>query len=91
MWKETLYSNMEIFDNDERREFYDILMSNYNNLLEKKDVDTAHKLKSNCLQLGITPIASIAECIESNGKFDNYKQELSHLINQIKTENLFNL
>ena len=90
-WKNKLYSSMEIFDNEERVEFYDILVDNYKELLEKKNTFAAHKLKSNSLQLGITPIAVISEKIEKNGNFEKYSQTLNNLMDEIKKENLFNI
>ena len=90
-WKKNLSKNLEIFDDNERVEFYNILLDNYKELLEKKDTSSAHKLKSNCLQLGITPIAIIAENIEKNGGYDKHSDNLRNLMNEIKKENLFSL
>ena len=91
VWKKNLSASMEIFDDDERVEFYNILLSNYKELSEKKDTSSAHKLKSNCLQLGITSIATIAENIEKNGGYDKHIDTLKDLMNEIKKENLFKI
>ena len=90
-WKKKLSMNMEIFDDNEREEFYNILLNNYNEFSEKKNTSSAHKLKGNCLQLGITPIATIAENIEKNGGYDIHCDNLKNLMNDIKNENLFKL
>lgn len=91
VWKKNLLMSMEIFDNDERVEFYNILLNNYKEFIEKKDTSSAHKLKSNCLQLGITSIAYIAENIEKNGEYDKHIDILRDLMNEIKEENLFKI
>ena len=90
-WTHTLSDNMDIFDNDDRIDFYQILLSNYNELIDTKNSYSAHKLKSNCLQLGITPIANIAEKIEKGDKFDIYNDELIDLMKYISDNNLFNI
>jgi len=89
VWKETLHENMSIFESTERIELFNYFISTYEELLERKNTNSAHRLKGTCYQLGITPIAVISEKIEKEGGFENYREELKLLIDKIKKENLF--